>query len=175
MNSSPSATSPETDEAATQTVKLLTHLTRPGVHSLTTRARVKDVHLLSWFLTGALAGLDGAIIPLWIYTGLGYSDTFLVLVISGSSLVASTVLPELWWGVLESNSQKAHGTLSIVLFGIRAADYESLYLMIFIVVILMLEPQGIMGFFENPHHAIKTLQMTMARIRNYFAKRFHAT
>ena len=83
-------------------------------------------------------------------------------------------MPELWWGVLAFISKKALGTLSIVLFGIRAADYESLYLMIFIVVILMLEPQGIMGICENSHHAIKTLQMTMARIRNYFDKRFHA-
>ena len=44
------------------------------------------VHLASWFLTGALAGLAGAAIPLWRPTSLSGSDDLLIVVIAGSVL-----------------------------------------------------------------------------------------
>lgn len=137
---------------------------------------INIVHVLSWFITGALAGLAGAIIPLWQYTGLGYNDAFLVLVMAGSVMgglhsVAGAVIG----GFLAAFSQKALGELAITLFGIQAVAYESLYPMIFIVVILMIEPHGIMGIFENPHRPIKTLRTTIARIRYILTKFIHAS
>jgi branched-chain amino acid transport system permease protein len=134
------------------------------------------IHLLSWFITGALAGLAGAVIPLWQYTGLGYSDEFLVIVMSGSVLgglgsVAGAVIG----GFLTSVSQKVLTALTIAVFGIQAADYESLYPTIFIFIVLMLEPHGIMGIFENPHHPIKTLKNDFARILGKLFRLIHAT
>ena len=112
---------------------------------------VNIIHFLSWFMTGTLAGLAGALIPLWQYTGLGYNDQLLVLVMAGSVMgglhsVAGAVIG----GVLVTFSQKTLGAVAITIFGIQAVAYESLYPMVFIVVILMIEPHGVMGIFENP-------------------------
>jgi branched-chain amino acid transport system permease protein len=45
---------------------------------------VEGIHLLGWFITGALAGLAGGLIPLWRYTGLDSNQEFLILVMTGS-------------------------------------------------------------------------------------------
>ena len=137
---------------------------------------VNTIHLLSWFLTGSLAGLAGAIIPLWLYTGLGYNDKFFILVMAGSVIgglhsVAGAVVG----GFLAATAQKALGALMVAILGVSATEYESLYPMIFIVVVLMLVPQGIMGIFEYPPHPIKTVRDIFTRIRGYLAKVLHAT
>ena len=136
---------------------------------------INRIHILNWFITGALAGLAGAIIPLWRYTGLGYSDEFLILVMAGSVIGGlHSVTGAVIGGLLAGVAQKALGALMILLFGVGAAEYEALYPMIFIVVILMLEPHGIMGIFENPHTPIKALRGKVASIRAYLNKVLHA-
>ncbi|MBD3171803.1 hypothetical protein GF326_04970 [Candidatus Bathyarchaeota archaeon] len=40
-------------------------------------------HLWSWFISGALTGLAGSIIPFWRATPLGYADDLLVFVMAG--------------------------------------------------------------------------------------------
>ncbi len=136
---------------------------------------IKRIHILSWFITGALAGLAGAIIPLWRYTGLGYSDEFLVLVMAGSVMGGlHSVTGAVVGGLLAGVAQKALGALMIAMFGVGASEYEALYPMIFIVAILMIEPHGIMGIFENPHTPMKTLRAKIASIRGYLHKVTHA-
>jgi branched-chain amino acid transport system permease protein len=111
---------------------------------------VNIMHVLSWFMTGALAGLAGALIPLWQYTGLGYNDQFLVIVMAGSVMGGlHSVTGAVIGGILVAFSQKALGAVAISVFGLQAVAYEALYPMIFIVAILMIEPQGVVGIFEN--------------------------
>jgi branched-subunit amino acid ABC-type transport system permease component len=137
---------------------------------------VNVIHVLSWFMTGALAGLAGALIPLWKNTSLGYNDPFLVLVMAGSVIGGlNSVAGAVIGGVLVTFSQKALGTLAIDIFGLLAVAYEALYPMAFLVAILMIEPHGVMGIFENPHRHIKALRTTIARIRYILAKAIHAT
>ena len=137
---------------------------------------INVIHILTWFITGALAGLAGALIPLWKYTGLGYNDEFLVLVMAGSVMGGlNSVAGAVVGGFLAAVSQKVLGAFTIALFGVQAVAYESLYPMIFIVVILMIEPHGVMGIFENPPHPVKTLKMTISHIRRTLTKFTHAT
>ena len=111
---------------------------------------VRRIHTLSWFMTGALAGLAGGLIPLWQYTGLGYNDQFLVIVMAGSVMGGlNSVTGAVVGGFLAAFSQKALGEIAIAIFGLQAVAYEALYPMIFIVAILMIEPNGVMGIFEN--------------------------
>ncbi len=136
---------------------------------------IKLIHYLSWFITGALAGLAGAIIPLWRYTGLGYSDEFLILVMAGSVMGGlHSVMGAVVGGLIAGFAQKTLGALMLAIFGPSAGEYESLYPMVFIVVILMLMPQGIMGLFENPHAPMKALREKIASIRGYLHKVTHA-
>ncbi len=127
----------------------------------------RAIHIMSWFITGALAGLAGGIIPLWRYTGLDANDEFLVLVMAGSVVgglqsVAGAVLG----GLSVALSQKGLLALAIAVFGIGAASYESLYPIGFIILILMLEPEGIMGIFGKPHTPIRTMRIRIRELRN---------
>jgi branched-chain amino acid transport system permease protein len=130
-----------------------------------------NIHIFSWFLTGALAGLAGAIIPLWRSTGLGYTDTLLVLVMAGSVLgglqsLAGAVIG----GFLVTIIEKVLTILIIEWYGIAVADWEALIPIIFIVAVIMIEPEGIMGIFDNPHTPIKTLKRSLFRFRRLFSR-----
>ena len=134
------------------------------------------VHLLTWLITGSLAGLAGAMIPLWRYTGLGYNDEFLMLVMAGSVIGGiNSVAGALIGGFLAATSQKTLGALAIAIYGINAAAFESLYPSLMIMSILMLEPEGIMGFFEHPHNPITRVREWVKRLRGKLDEVIHAT
>jgi branched-chain amino acid transport system permease protein len=137
---------------------------------------VRLVHALTWVITGALAGLAGGLIPLWRYTGLGYNDEFLMLVMAGSVIGGiNSVAGAVVGGFVAATIQKVLGALAIAIYGIDAAAYESLYPSLFICVILMLEPEGIVGFFSHSHHPIATLREWLYRLRRSVADVIHAT
>lgn len=134
------------------------------------------VHLLTWLLTGALAGLAGGLIPLWRYTGLGYNDEFLMLVMAGSVVGGiNSVTGAVVGGLLAATSQKVLGALAIAIYGVDASAYESLYPTILIATILMLQPEGIMGFFSRSNSLLDRLRRTYERIRPSPTRVTHAT
>jgi branched-chain amino acid transport system permease protein len=133
------------------------------------------IHIFSWFLTGALAGLAGAIIPLWRYTGLGYTDTFLIQVMAGSVLgglqnIAGAVIG----GFLVTIIEKELTIMMIQFYGIWVANWGALIPSLFIVAVIMIEPEGIMGIFDNPHHPIRTLKSGLFRFRHLFSRTAHS-
>jgi branched-chain amino acid transport system permease protein len=124
------------------------------------------IHILTWFLTGVLAGLVGAIIPLWTYTGLGYSDAFLVIVMAGCVMgglqsIAGAVIG----GFLVTLTQKGLTLFLISQFGIVAADWEGLIPSLVIIAVLMIEPEGIMNIFSKSYSPSKTLRKSLTRLR----------
>jgi branched-chain amino acid transport system permease protein len=133
------------------------------------------IHIFSWFLTGTLAGLAGAIIPLWQYTGLGYTDTYLILVMAGSVLgglqsIAGAVIG----GFLVVVIEKGLTILLIEYYGIGVADWGALIPSLFIVAVIMIEPEGIMGVFDNPPHPIRTLRRGLFHLRRLFSSTTHS-
>ncbi len=123
-----------------------------------------EIHVLSWFLVGVLAGLVGAIIPLWQYTGLGYTDTFLVIVMAGCVMgglqsIAGAVIG----GLLITLIQKGLTIFLISQFGIAAADWEGLIPSLVIIAVLMIEPEGIMSIFSNSNTSSKNLREIFTR------------
>jgi branched-chain amino acid transport system permease protein len=136
---------------------------------------VKLVHTVSWFVTGALAGLAGGLIPLWRYTSLGFNDQFLILVIAGSVMGGmNNIAGALIGGFLTSMSQKVLGFIAVLMFGYEAAAYEPLYPTLLIATILMLQPEGIMGYFEHAHKPLRYLRNSLDRIRRRLAEVIHA-
>jgi branched-subunit amino acid ABC-type transport system permease component len=133
------------------------------------------IHIFSWFLTGALAGLAGAIIPLWQYTGLGYTDTYLILVMAGSVLgglqsIAGAVIG----GFLVTIIEKGLTILLIEYYGIWVADWGALIPSIFIVAVIMIEPEGLMGVLDHPQHPIRTLRRGLLHLRRLFSRSIHS-
>jgi len=127
----------------------------------------RAIHVLSWLITGGLAGLAGGIIPLWRYTGLDANDEFLVLVMAGSVVGGlQSVAGAVVGGLSVALSQKVLLSLAIAVFGISSAAYESLYPIGFIIVVLMLEPEGIMGIFGKPHSPIRTMRIRIKELKD---------
>jgi branched-chain amino acid transport system permease protein len=107
---------------------------------------IQRVHVASWFITGALAGIAGAVIPLWEYTSLGYSDKMMVNVMAGSVLGGlDSVYGAVIGGALFAVAHVYLPGLLALPFGPWMTKYKSLVPILVIFLILMLEPRGMMG------------------------------
>lgn len=110
------------------------------------------VHLTSWFLTGAMAGLAGAALPLWMPTSLNGSDELMINVIAGSVLGGlDSIYGAIIGGAVLSFTQTLMPVLLVRALGIWIASYISLTPMIFVIGVMMLMPEGIGGvLWGNP-------------------------
>lgn len=120
---------------------------------------IHQVHLASWFITGALAGLAGAAIPLWEYTNLGYSDTLMIDVMAGSVLGGLDSI----YGAMVGGAALAFikTTLPGVLlgpFGLGIAKFKPLIPIAVIIGILMFEPKGLTNILARGSRAIKRIR-----------------
>jgi branched-chain amino acid transport system permease protein len=128
------------------------------------------IHILTWFMTGVLAGLVGAIIPLWTYSGLGYSDTFLVIVMAGCVLGGlQSIGGAVIGGFLITLTEKGVTLWMISQFGIAAAYWEGLIPTIVIIIILMIIPEGIMSVFSTPFSPVRHIGVSLTQIKKKIA------
>jgi len=127
------------------------------------------VHIASWFMTGALAGLAGGILPLFRSTVLGANDDFLVTVMAGSVIGGlNSIFGAMLGGALVSISKDMINSLLITLWGIRMEGFVTLIPIIFIFVILMLQPNGVVAWATGPHNPRETLRNTIIIARAIF-------
>jgi len=118
------------------------------------------VHMASWFIVGALAGLAGSIIPLWTSMRGSFSEEMLMTVMAGSIIGGlDNIYGAVIGGVLITIFQKgitfalmnfeSHGRPLLINFSIIIGNFSKLVPIIFIVVILMLMPDGITGYIRS--------------------------
>ena len=120
---------------------------------------VNHVHVASWFITGALAGLAGAAIPLWEFTNLGYSDMLMIDVMAGSVLGGlDSIYGAMVGGAALAFIQTVLPGILLKPFGLGIAKFKPLIPMVVIVVILMYEPKGITGILARGSRAIKRIR-----------------
>ena len=112
------------------------------------------VHLASWFIVGALAGVAGSLIPLWTSVRSSLSQELLITVMAGSIMGGlDSVYGAVIGGVLITLFQRgltyvlmnleAGGTPLLVNFSLLLRGFEQLIPIIFIFTILMVMPSGI--------------------------------
>jgi branched-chain amino acid transport system permease protein len=107
---------------------------------------VFHLHLVSWFMTGALAGLAGAALPLWQPTSLEGSDRLMMNVIAGSVLGGlDNVYGAIIGGLFLSFTQMVLPTLLMRAVGTWIGAYISLVPLLIIIAVLFIEPQGLTG------------------------------
>jgi branched-chain amino acid transport system permease protein len=105
---------------------------------------IHHVHVASWFISGALAGLAGAIIPLWIGTSINYSDILLVNVMAGSVLGGlGSLTGAIVGGFLVASAKKSLTYVLMRVLGTWVGGYEELIPIVFLFTILAIEPNGI--------------------------------
>ncbi|MBN2336531.1 branched-chain amino acid ABC transporter permease [Candidatus Bathyarchaeota archaeon] len=129
---------------------------------------INRIHLASWFISGALAALAGAILPLWIGTSVDYSDKLLISVMAGSVLGGLTsITGAILGGFLVASIQKILTYVLIRVLGVWIGGYEAMLPIIFLFIVLTIEPNGLMairreslsihGVGESLHRLRKTL------------------
>jgi branched-chain amino acid transport system permease protein len=107
---------------------------------------VFHVHVVSWFMTGALAGLAGAALPLWQPTSLGGSDRLMMTVIAGSVLGGlDNIYGAIVGGLFLSFTQRVLPSILMNAVGIWIAAYIPLFPLLIIIAVLFIEPQGLTG------------------------------
>ena len=108
------------------------------------------VHLASWFLTGALAGIAGAAIPMWRPTSVSGSDQLMMTVIAGSVLGGlDNIYGAIIGGFTLAFSQVILPSLLMRYFGIWIAGYIPMFPLIIIFSILWFKTEGITSFFKT--------------------------
>lgn len=126
---------------------------------------VDNIHIASWFISGALSGLAGAMLPMWRATSVNFSDELLVMVMAGSVMGGlGGIYGAIIGGLLVATSQKLLTYLLIQVFGIWIANYEALMPMIILFTVLAIEPNGLMAI-NIEDTSIRSIRESLARLR----------
>jgi branched-chain amino acid transport system permease protein len=112
--------------------------------SMSLGVNVRFVHIFSWFISGALAALAGSIISMWLSTSVNFSDTLLINVMAASVLGGlGSITGAIIGGFLTAISTKAIIWLLMTHVGVNMGVYEGLIPIIFLFIILAIEPNGL--------------------------------
>jgi branched-chain amino acid transport system permease protein len=110
---------------------------------------VRAVHLFSWFVSGALSALAGSIISMWLSTSINFSDTLLINVMAGSVLGGlSSITGAIMGGLFTATATKVITWILMQTIGVNMGVYEGLIPIVFLFMILIIEPNGIIAI--NP-------------------------
>jgi len=111
---------------------------------------VFHIHLTSWFMTGALAGLAGAVLPLWQPTSLDGSDRLMMSVIAGSVLGGlDNVYGAIIGGLFLAFTQRVLPTILMRILGTWIGVYIPLVPLLIIITVLFIEPTGLTGLLRK--------------------------
>ena len=122
------------------------------------------VHMASWFMTGALAGLAGAALTLWQPMDVSGNDNLMINVVAGSVLGGlDSIYGAIIGGVFLAFTQRILPIILVDIFGIWIASYQALVPIIVIFVVLLVEPKGIVGMLSRVSMWIRIKRTTSAK------------
>jgi len=126
---------------------------------------VNLIHLASWFISGALSALAGAILPMWRATSVNFSDDLLVTVMAGSVLGGLTSIGgAILGGFLVASIQKLLTYLLMSTLGVWMGAYEGLLPILFLFLVLAIEPNGLSAI-DLSTVSVKSLWGALRRLR----------
>ncbi len=111
---------------------------------------IQNVQLFSWFLTGGLACLAGAMIPMWFMSTPTSGSAIITSIMAGSLLGGfDSVYGAIIGGFTIGFSEIMFTLWGQQLLGPWFGEYRPLIPMIFLITILLIEPRGLQGFYEK--------------------------
>jgi len=111
---------------------------------------INNVQLFSWFLTGGLACLAGALIPFWFQSSPTTGSGIITSIMAGSLLGGFESVYGAVIGGFVIGMAEIMGTLAgQVAFGNWFGEYRPLIPMTFLIIVLLIEPRGLQGFWER--------------------------
>jgi branched-chain amino acid transport system permease protein len=123
---------------------------------------IVNVQLFSWFLTGGLACLAGAMIPFWFQSSPTTGSGIITSIMAGSLLGGFESIYGAIIGGFTIGMAEIMLTLGgQMLLGNWFGEYRPLIPMFFLIAVLLIEPRGIQGLYERigkmrTRRAIKT-------------------
>lgn len=111
---------------------------------------INNVQLFSWFLTGGMACLAGAMIPLW-FMSTPQSGAMIITSIMAGSLLGGfeSVYGAVIGGFIVGVSEIMLTTWGQALLGPWVGEYRPIVPMIFLVAVLLIEPEGLEGAWKR--------------------------
>lgn len=114
-------------------------------------------HLISWFISGALSAIAGALFRFG--GGGGASDSLIVSVMTGSILGGlNNIYGAIFGGIFVAVGQKTLNHVLLQIFGIAVNTWLGLMPILFLWAVLMLAPNGITGVRLNIYGIINRLR-----------------
>ena len=111
---------------------------------------INKIQLFSWFLTGGLACLAGAMIPLWFQSSPASGAMMITSIMAGSLLGGfDSIYGSVIGGVIVGMSEIMLTTWGQALIGVWVGEYRPMIPMIFLVIVLMIEPDGLQGAYTK--------------------------
>lgn len=111
---------------------------------------INNVQLFSWFLTGGLASLAGAMIPFWLLSSPMTGSGIITSIMAGSLLGGfESVYGAIIGGFTIGLSEVLLTLAGQLLLGNWFGEYRPLIPMFFLIAVLLIEPRGIQGFYER--------------------------
>jgi branched-chain amino acid transport system permease protein len=105
-----------------------------------------QIQLFSWFLTGGLACLAGAMIPLWFQSTPSSGAMMITSIMAGSLLGGfDSIYGSVAGGVIVGMSEIMLTTWGQAWIGVWVGEYRPMIPMIFLVAVLLVEPNGLQG------------------------------
>jgi len=111
---------------------------------------IVNVQLFSWFLTGGLASLAGAMLPLWFMCSPGTGSQIITSIMAGSLLGGfDSIYGAIIGGFAIGMSEVMLTLGGQLLLGNWFGEYRPLVPMFFLVAVLLIEPRGLQGIYER--------------------------
>jgi branched-subunit amino acid ABC-type transport system permease component len=107
---------------------------------------INQIQLFSWFLTGGLACLAGAMIPLWFQSTPSTGAMMITSIMAGSLLGGfDSIYGSVIGGAVVGMSEIILTFWGQSIIGTWFGEYRPMVPMIFLVTVLLIEPQGLQG------------------------------
>jgi branched-chain amino acid transport system permease protein len=111
---------------------------------------INQIQIFSWFLTGGLACVAGAMIPLWFQATTTSGSAIITSIMAGSLLGGfESVYGAVVGGFLVGLSEVMLTTWAQQIIGVWVGEYRPLVPMIFLVAVLLIEPNGLQGAYNK--------------------------
>ncbi len=111
---------------------------------------IVNVQTFSWFLTGGLACMAGAMLPMWFMSN-STSGTGMITSIMAGSLLGGfdNIYGSILGGFIMGISEIMLTLAGQMLLGNWFGEWRSMVPMAFLIIILLIEPRGLQGFYER--------------------------
>jgi branched-chain amino acid transport system permease protein len=111
---------------------------------------INRIQLFSWFMTGGLACLAGAMIPMWFQSTPTSGAMIITSIMAGSLLGGfNSMYGSVIGGAIIGMSEIMLSTWGQALIGVWVGEYRPLIPMIFLVTVLLIEPEGLQGAYQR--------------------------